>query len=383
MGLVNMGLYKNLYKRKMFCSLAALSLLLLLRPLQAQQVTDSGSDIKIKKVRGVLALHSTIAIKVENLSAYLRRNHKVPEKFVLYLDGRKMIGIGGRLSANLDVLEFDINRNEDSKEQWNALLGKPLSKDKKGFKKGVKVSIGYEDELPLPGVPYNLQIINRTGFYIFIVFFLVALVFLYWVSKNTGLLRDPAGGIHVKYRTYSLSRVQMTFWTFLITVSYVFIFLITYEINSIPDSIFVLMGISSATMIGGSVVDKSKESEAANKNQSQAEQQKALVSDVNNISEQLTKEPQNADLKKQLESKVTALKESEFALRSGSILEDLLYDKNGLSIHRLQMVIWTLLFGVVFIVSIYNSLTMPDFNGNLLALMGISSGTYVGLKLPE
>jgi hypothetical protein len=38
---------------------------------------------------------------------------------------------------------------------------------------------------------------------------------------------------------------------------------------------------------------------------------------------------------------------------------------------------------LIFVVSVYIHLDMPDFDNQLLALMGISNGTYLGFKLPE
>jgi len=39
--------------------------------------------------------------------------------------------------------------------------------------------------------------------------------------------------------------------------------------------------------------------------------------------------------------------------------------------------------GDIFGVSVYGNLAMPEFSSNLLGLMGISSGTYIGFKFPE
>jgi hypothetical protein len=43
---------------------------------------------------------------------------------------------------------------------------------------------------------------------------------------------------------------------------------------------------------------------------------------------------------------------------------------------------WIVL-GIMFSSSVYNKLSMPEFNATLLGLMGISSGTYIEFKLPE
>jgi hypothetical protein len=47
------------------------------------------------------------------------------------------------------------------------------------------------------------------------------------------------------------------------------------------------------------------------------------------------------------------------------------------------MFIWTIVLALVFVVSVYRLLGMPQFNDTLLALMGISSGTYLGFMIAE
>ena len=64
-------------------------------------------------------------------------------------------------------------------------------------------------------------------------------------------------------------------------------------------------------------------------------------------------------------------------------LNDLLSDLNGLSFHRFQMFVWTIVLGVIFAISAYTDLLMPNFSATLPGLMGISAGTYIGFKFPE
>ena len=54
-----------------------------------------------------------------------------------------------------------------------------------------------------------------------------------------------------------------------------------------------------------------------------------------------------------------------------------------MSFHRFQVVAWTITLGFIFLAQVFNSLLMPEFDAMLLALMGISSGTYLGFKYPE
>ena len=64
-------------------------------------------------------------------------------------------------------------------------------------------------------------------------------------------------------------------------------------------------------------------------------------------------------------------------------LLDLLSDENGPTIHRFQMLAWTLVLSVVFINGVLSEYAMPVFSNELLGLMGISSGVYVGFKMKE
>ena len=68
---------------------------------------------------------------------------------------------------------------------------------------------------------------------------------------------------------------------------------------------------------------------------------------------------------------------------SSGFWSDILTDANGISFHRFQMFAWTMVLGFIFVVGVYERLAMPEFNTTLLALMGISAGTYLGFKIPE
>ena len=47
------------------------------------------------------------------------------------------------------------------------------------------------------------------------------------------------------------------------------------------------------------------------------------------------------------------------------------------------MAAWTVAMAVVFIVGVFRTFGMPDFDATMLGLLGISSGTYLGFKFPE
>jgi len=69
--------------------------------------------------------------------------------------------------------------------------------------------------------------------------------------------------------------------------------------------------------------------------------------------------------------------------QSESFLRDILSDANGVNFHRFQMAAWTFVLAIIFIKEVYENLAMPTFNTTLLGLLGLSAGTYLGMKIPE
>jgi hypothetical protein len=48
-----------------------------------------------------------------------------------------------------------------------------------------------------------------------------------------------------------------------------------------------------------------------------------------------------------------------------------------------SIAVWTVVLSIVFIKQVYENLAMPEFNTTLMGLLGLSAGTYLGLKIPE
>ena len=65
----------------------------------------------------------------------------------------------------------------------------------------------------------------------------------------------------------------------------------------------------------------------------------------------------------------------------GRFLQDILTDEDGVNIHRFQILVWTIVLGIIFAMSVVNDLVMPEFSATLLGLMGISSATFLVPKI--
>ena len=352
--------------------------------------------ITVKGVTGTLGLYNTITVEVENLSKYLEQHGKDVKKFLLYLDWRPLKKVNPRLTDGNNKLQFDIRGTSESKYEWNALLGKPFARNK-GFTYLVPVSIGYENENPIPSdVEYPLIVISKTWFWIFLTFFTLALSFFVWMAKASSIIRDPCPELPPKQRPYSLGRTQMAFWFFVVAVSYVLIWMITSDLESLTESALGLIGISAATALSAAVVGSSKRNATKSKLQNLEKEKTVLQVKLNELGPQIAACPPSTNLNDlrreevesnarlaQVNKEIRDLTAVITPRHSEGFVNDILTDADGISLHRFQIVIWTILLGFIFAASIYNNLAMPEFSGTLLALMGISGGTYIGFKFPE
>lgn len=296
---------------------------------------------RVMAVNGRIEVGQIITIDVDHLSNWSASHD--PRKLVLYLNGRALTGLyPEEVNLSENRLIFHLQRTPESKQEWENLLHEPV------LRRLVSVSVGLEHQSPFDTVfdydrRLTFTVIPTTWAMISLAVVLGILVLLVYLATHTNILRDPGpspatGG----YRPYDLGRVQTAFWFFLVSMSYLCIWLITGDIDSLTPATLGLLGISAATALGPQ-----------------------LIRDARNDTDQ----------------PVAALESSSSGAPSGGFVTDILSDANGYGFHRFQMVLWTILLGIIFVSSVYDNLAMPKFGAPLLALMGISAGTYLGFEL--
>lgn len=132
----------------------------------------------------------------------------------------------------------------------------------------------------------------------------------------------------------SLSKIQMMLWTVVFSFSYLVLSAIYWEFLDIKEGMFWLMGISSTTAVGA----------------------KAIV---------LRNRPKKS--------------------KPSKLLSD--YDEGSkeykLSLHRCQIAIWTLIVMALYLQQLFVSMRLPEIPTQLLLLMGISGGAYLGFNYPK
>jgi hypothetical protein len=150
----------------------------------------------------------------------------------------------------------------------------------------------------------------------------------------TGMFRDgPLNTATGALPPFSLGRLQMAWWFFLVFGGFLFIWLVTGQFTNVMNSQAVtLIGISLTSGLAARVIDATSPTPHG---------------------------------------------------QSRTLLADILFDGSTVSMHRLQMTVWTIVLGAAFVWSVVYTYAFPEFDTSLLVLAGIVNGTYIGFKLPE
>lgn len=356
---------------------------------------------------GHLELDDILEVKVENLEQWVAANeNNDPNKLVPYINGRAIKGnYPDELHVDRGRLIYHLRITPENKEVWVDLLGAP-----DGVRRPVTLSVGLENGSAFDSVherdnPLPLTVISPIYGIVAALIILVTGVLLLWLVRKTNIIREPGPPpITGKRRPYNLGRAQMAFWFFLIYASYTTIWLITGALDTITSSLLALMGISAGTALGEALIDNGKDEAKTNQVQDLKAQKVAVEQAVTDVQTQVdalnasgaatvTDQANRDAMTRQLVEGRTRLSQIDQQLQtiaaeapptvSQGFMRDILSDGSGYSFHRFQIFAWTIILGIIFISSVYNSLAMPEFSPTLLGLMGLSAGTYIGFKFPE
>jgi hypothetical protein len=330
-----------------------------------------------------------------------------PSKAQLFLKGLAL-GVKPEWLADGRQLSFTLQRTKDNRALWSELLGAPFGKDPI---QSVLIHVDYagnplafrKDIAVVEGASQTSAgeirlVIYDTGWMALGLFATAAvtMAIAVWCWKTTMMRDGPIPQMLKLDRPYSLGRFQMAVWFCLVFASFIFIFVTTRDLGSITPQTFILLGISGATALGSIAIEQSKDSPATMVENALSGFGLKTRADVEKVSNAIVSNkagnaastvipdvtlpgipnPTVGDLWAAYEAKIADYK-------TGGFLKDLVTDVNGPTIHRWQILIWTLTLGFIYVCWTYTDLETPIFDTNLLALMGISSGVYLGFKIPE
>ncbi len=388
--------------------------------------------------RTTIAIGDTVDFQVENLQQLVNDSQCVnstgqalpgcdPKAIRLFLDGVMLPGItADSLEPTTGTVKFHLERIRDggerapNAEQWKKLISTPLVM-RDFFKRQIEASVGLENGVQVPGKPVFLVRVQQWLFWVWLAILVGLAAGLVVLAKKTDILRDqgappPEPG---KRKPYSLAKCQAAFWFFLTITAFCFIFIIVNSFDSLTEGVLGLLGISAGTAVGSAVIDKSSQTSTQKKLEETQTAQEEVASEVNQLeveravlsmrspsgeggpekaSAPFVPDPVVAARADSVQRQYSAKKMRMDALQqrqeeltdavmpraSQGFRQDILTDEQGsIGFHRLQLVLWTLVLGGIFVYTVWRSLAMPDFNTLLVTLQGISGATYLGFKIPE
>jgi len=366
-------------------------------PLRAEAPTcDDGTEVKLDKendLRVVTECKSTAGDAAGKASTFtttreaklgdhvivairnLRRFQSTPQadwsRSVLVIDGQPLKGVTPLfVDVNNSHLEFILKQDLTNRTGWIPVLSGAVRN------RAVTMSVALEGHPPLQSDVDDFKLVAIPTVWVWVWIGITAFtgVVLVWTARCSNLLRDvgpePAATNGVaRFKPYSLARTQMAVWFFVVLASYLFIWLVTGTLDSLTSSVLGLAGISAATAVAGTTIDS--------RNQAIAPSSPPPASELAVASASLGAASSLSSVTAVLSSAPDAAPAGQ---HSDGFFTDILSDRQGYSLARVQIAVWTLVLVIVFVRSVWKELAMPEFDATLLGLMGISNGTYVGFK---
>lgn len=307
-------------------------------PAVMEQQFSPPSDFAIKRIN-IRSVHygdndplshvamfgDTIAITVTAVEL-IEKKRSMSNPIILYLNRIPFPNIVGHLAgARQNEIKFILSRSFEDNEIWDKVL-------RSGFiRKSLYLGVGLQDGSLITPVSFPVQFTLRTPAESvpFILLCIVLGCFTIFIVWKRRLLQEKIQGYYI----YSLSSVHLFFWTQIILLSYILIWFVCDDMNSIDSSNLILLGISAGTASISTVINGSSKN-----------------------------------------GKRTEARPSEGFFR------DILSDNHELSMHRYQIFIFNCVIGAFFIYKTVNELKMPVLSETVLALLGISSATYTAMK---
>ena len=245
-------------RRFVFASLLALCCVASSGQTAAQATYDPATEPRVTQAKGehssAAGLGHRVVVTVRNFPALLAKVNGNCRAIVLFLDTLPLRQMPPESCDQYDgTVRYTLDRVPDGNdEEWHKLLGSPNS-----FVRKVRLSVGTDDQFAVPTdvTAFPLMIIPARRFYAFLVLLVVLLVAFVQLCRKSSMIRAAAHPAPPGERPFSLSRFQMAWWFFLVIVGYVFMWLITWELDTITDSILALMGIGAGTALGAAMID--------------------------------------------------------------------------------------------------------------------------------
>jgi hypothetical protein len=166
---------------------------------------------------------------------------------------------------------------------------------------------------------------------------------------------------------HSLSRLQMTLWIATVMLGFIVLWCLTQSDHLINSTALALIGISATSMVFAQVIDFPTDAD------------KIIDAALAAV---LTTFKSGSSTENEVEPKLIAAREAGL-ITTNHFARDIFAEKGTTrsDLHRVQLAAFTVFYFVVYVLSLNESLALPEFSTNTLALLGISSASYLGFKI--
>ncbi|MDZ4814122.1 MAG: hypothetical protein SGI99_16160 [Pseudomonadota bacterium] len=287
------------------------------------------------------------------------------------------------------LLSFRLQRDSDqsnddeehNRESWSTFLRDNESCCQsalhlKEMNVAIAIAIGTRPAAAL-GPSQNIQFRVEDRSVVAWTFWVLLIVFVLGYGlciRSPTLLRDAPGG------SYSLAKSQMAFWGLVVALCFSGVWFVIGTMELIPNEVLILLGISALT---GWLAPIAGTTSMTNAMADLNTQQQHVLRAAANANAQLQDTAEHAAKLQSINDSMLRTAARAHLQRIEGFLRDICSDGNGIGVHRVQAVAWTLILGVVFVCEVTTVISMPVFSTNLLLLLGISNGTYLTMKTKE
>lgn len=347
-----------------------------INPKEEQKEVPAKSEFVLVEKDGKLrgdspaSIGESIYIKATGKTAENLDTPDVLKTLKLYLDDEPMdkLTISAVRNGTEVMLSARLARDpsvEENRKAWDRLLRKQNDRTM-----NLSVALAVGNKLPVlvqPASGLSFYVAPPTWQWLaFGIGFLIFIGVYFFLVRDNTILRDKKGGF------YSLGKSQMAFWGLLVLLTFVGICILTRTMEPISKQVLVLLGISGTTGLGAIMVGASNEKALGDEKAKILADQAAAGGAAPPDAQQLRLN----EIDSKLKAPVTKPGMRDF-------FTNIIDDGNGPSFHRLQIVLWTVVLGGIFVFGVMHMISMPEFPDTVLILMGISSGTYLGFKSQE
>lgn len=226
-------------------------------------------------------------------------------------------------------------------------------------------------------------------------------VILYFGLK-TDILRESLPNVQMNKRMFSMGRFQLWVWTLVICPVFILFWGFSYShgIDMNTTSV-ILLGIPAGVALTSNVISSSQSADldsadhieaqvSAQNSKSNAKAQaeaisRAVSTSIDSPTSEASPNKSTSEKAEPIVSTIVAPSKKVLKMHqvSKSFFIDLISGDDGqLSLGRLQQLIFTMVFLVIYVSTFFSSemSTLPDFGAQVFTLMGISSGTYLVSK---